>query len=274
MDTRAIGIWDSGLGGLTVVRAVAERLPGERLVYFGDSARVPYGTKSAQTVRRFARQNSEFLLTKGLKLMVVACNTASALALEELQELLDIPVIGVIEPGARAAAAATRTGIVGVIGTPGTIQSGAYNAALRECKGGLSVVSRECPLFVPLAEEGWLMHPATRLTAEEYLNPVKQAGVDTLVLGCTHYPVLRPLIGEVMGQDVRLVDSAEETAREVEARLDKLNLKSADESAAELECYVSDMPSRFRQAGELFLGRRIENVALVEYDKAKENPWQ
>ncbi|MBN2172402.1 MAG: glutamate racemase [Candidatus Krumholzibacteriota bacterium] len=265
MDERAIGIWDSGLGGLTVVRAMQARLPGERILYFGDTARVPYGTKGAETVRRFARQNSAFLLEKGVKLMVVACNTASAVALDDLAGRLPVPVVGVIAPGARAAAAATASGIVGVIGTPATIQSGAYAGALQAARGGLSVESRACPLFVPLVEEGWLDHPATRLIAGEYLAPLAASGVDTLVLGCTHYPLLAPLLAEIMGEGVRLVDSAAETAREVARRLAADGLLAPEGAAGGLECFVSDLPLRFRQVGELFLGRRIDAIQLVDF---------
>ena len=263
-DARPIGIWDSGLGGLTVARAVAARLPAERILYFGDTARVPYGTKGEETVRRFARENSAFLLERGVKLMVVACNTASALALSALAAELPVPVLGVIEPGAEAAVAATRSGIVGVIGTPATISSGAYAAALTGLRGGLSVESRACPLFVPLVEEGWLDHAATRLVAAEYLAPLKAAGVDTLVLGCTHYPLLGPLLQELMGVGVRLVDSAEETAKTVAARLAAAGALAPAGGGA-LECFVSDLPLRFRQVGERFLGRAIDSIQLVDF---------
>ena len=264
MSGASIGIWDSGLGGLTVVREIRRRLPAERLLYFGDTARVPYGTKSAGTVRRFARENSALLLERGVKMMVVACNTASSVALDDLRAELDLPVIGVIEPGARAAAASTRTGIVGVIGTPATVDSGAYVSALREIRGGLSVESRACPLFVPLVEEGWLDHAATRLVAEEYLAPLCAAGVDTLVLGCTHYPLLKPVLGEVMGAGVCLVDSAEETACEVERLLGERDLLADPEAGGGLEALVSDLHLRFRQVGELFLGEAIEDLRLVD----------
>ena len=264
MDNRPIGIWDSGLGGLTVVAEILRRLPGERLIYFGDTARVPYGTKGAETVRRFARENSRFLSEKGVKLMVVACNTASAVGLGGLEAALSLPVLGVIEPGAEAAAAATRSGIVGVIGTPATIASGAYTAALLARRGGLSVEARECPLFVPLVEEGWLDHPATRLIASEYLQPLIASGVDTLVLGCTHYPLLRPLIAELMGEGVSLVDSAEETARSVALLLGERDALAANGAAGGLECYVSDRALRFRQIGERFLGREIDTLELVD----------
>jgi glutamate racemase len=261
MDSRPIGIWDSGLGGLTVAREVAARLPAERILYFGDTARVPYGSKGEETVRRFARENSAFLLEQEVKLMVVACNTASALALSVLREELPVPVLGVIEPGAEAAVAATRSGIVGVIGTPATVASGAYSAALLGLRGGLSVEARACPLFVPLVEEGWLDHAATRLVAEEYLAPLKEAGVDTLVLGCTHYPLLSPLLTELMGDGVRLVDSAEETAKAVAGLLEAGDGLADGEGA--LNCFVSDLPLRFRQVGERFLGHGIDSVSLV-----------
>ena len=272
MDERAIGIWDSGLGGLTVVREILSLLPAERLIYFGDTARVPYGTKGAETVRRFARQNSRFLAGKGVKLMVEACNTASAVALDGLSDELGVPVLGVIAPGAKAAAGATKSGIVGVIGTPATIGSGAYTAALTALRGGLSVEAAACPLFVPLVEEGWLEHAATRLVAEEYLSPLKAAGVDTLVLGCTHYPLLRPLLGELMGGAVTLVDSAGETAGEVARVLAERELLAPAGGSGSLECFVSDLPLRFRQVGELFLGRGIENIELVDF--GEESAWQ
>lgn len=261
MDTRPIGIWDSGLGGLTVARQVAARLPAERILYFGDTARVPYGSKGEETVRRFARENSAFLLEREVKLMVVACNTASALALSVLRDELPVPVLGVIEPGAEAAVAATRSGIVGVIGTQATVASGAYSAAMMGLRGGLSVEAHACPLFVPFVEEGWTDHAATRLVAEEYLAPLKKAGVDTLVLGCTHYPLLSPLLAELMGEGVRLVDSAEETARSVAERL-TADDALAPEGEGALDCFVSDLPLRFRQVGERFLGRSIDSVSL------------
>jgi glutamate racemase len=268
MRDAAIGIWDSGLGGLTVVREVRRLLPRERILYFGDTARVPYGSKSAETVRRFARENSELLLSRGVKLMVVACNTASALSLDDLRSRYDLPVLGVIEPGAKAAATATKTGIVGVIGTPATVGSGAYTAALRSLRPGLSVEGRACPLFVPLVEEGWLAHPATKLAAEEYLAPLRDAGVDTLVLGCTHYPLLKPLLAEIMGDGVRLVDSAEETAREVARELESRNMLAPENSEGGLSAMVSDLPLRFRQVGELFLGEPIADLNLIDTKEA------
>lgn len=265
MSEAAIGVWDSGLGGLTVVREVMARLPDERIIYFGDTARVPYGNKGRETVRRFARQNSELLASRGVKAMVVACNTASAVAIDDLRERLGMPVLGVIEPGARAAAAATRSGIVGVIGTQATVGSGAYQSALTGLRGGLSVESNACPLFVPLVEEGWLDHPATRIVADEYLAPLSKAGIDTLVLGCTHYPLLKPLLTEML-PEVSLVDSAEETARELARMLEERGLLAPTGRAGGLNCFVSDLPLRFRQVGERFLGRSIDSIELLDFE--------
>ncbi|MDP6418584.1 MAG: glutamate racemase [Candidatus Krumholzibacteria bacterium] len=264
MKQEPIGIWDSGLGGLTVVREIRRRLPGEKLIYFGDTARVPYGIKGRDTVRRFARENTAFLVEQGVKALVVACNTASSLALDLLREEFSLPILGVIEPGARAAAEGTKNGIVGVIGTPATVDSAAYTAALKALRGGLSVSSRACPLFVPLVEEGWLDHPATRLVAREYLSPLMEAGVDTLVLGCTHYPLLQPLLQELMGEGVRLVDSAEELAGELSELLGSGELETSDSEQGSLEVFVSDLPLRFRQIGESFLGESIENLTLLD----------
>jgi len=207
-----IGVFDSGIGGLTVVHELIRQLPHESIVYFGDTARVPYGPKSPDTVRRYSREIAAYLTEQGVKAIVVACNTATAHALGTLRGELALPVVGVVEPGARAAVAATRTGRIGVIGTVGTIKSGAYERAICALSPTAQVVARACPLFVPLVEEGWVDHEATRLVAETYLEPLVKANVDTLVLGCTHYPLLKPLLRQVMGPDIRLIDSAEETA--------------------------------------------------------------
>jgi glutamate racemase len=208
-----IGIFDSGLGGLTVAHAIFERLPHESTIYFGDTARVPYGPKSPDTVRRYSLEIMRWLLEQGVKSIVVACNTSTAHALDSLQKESPVPVLGVIEPGARAAVAASSGQPIGVIGTAGTIKSGAYERAIRILAPEVEIASRACPLFVPLVEEGWLNHPATELVAEEYLAPVRGRNVTTLVLGCTHYPLLKPLLQEVIGVGVQLIDSAAETAR-------------------------------------------------------------
>src|SRR5438874_2914415 len=219
-----LGVFDSGIGGLTVARALFERLPQESVIYFGDTARVPYGPKSPDTVRRYSGEILAYLLQRGVKAVVVACNTSTAHALGFLQERSPVPVVGVIEPGARAAVAATRTGTIGVIGTAGTIASGAYERAIKALRADARVNSQPCPLFVPLVEEGWFEHPAAELIAREYLEPLRRAQVDVLVLGCTHYPLLKPLLARVMGPDVKLVDSAEETASAVSRELERLDL--------------------------------------------------
>lgn len=259
---RPIGVFDSGIGGLTVMHALMERLPSESLIYFGDTARVPYGPKSPETVTRFAFENVELLTGYAVKAVVVACNTATAHALPALQERFDLPVVGVVGPGARAAAAATRTGRVGVIGTHGTIGSRAYERSLEALRSDLVVTSRPCPLFVPLAEEGLLDHPATRMIADEYLAPFLDDGIDALILGCTHYPLLKPVIGAAMGEAVRLIDSAEETARETAGLLESEGLARAGGEASH-RYLVSDLPDRFLEVGRRFLGERIDGVEVV-----------
>ena len=259
-----IGIFDSGLGGLTVVREVMRQLPGERIIYFGDTARVPYGPKSPDTVRRYSREIAAFLTSQDVKAIVIACNTATAHALPTLRSELTIPVIGVVEPGARAAVAASRRRELGVIGTAGTIASGAYERAIRALAADAHIVARACPLFVPLVEEGWLDRDATRLIAREYLAPLKDAGVDTLVLGCTHYPLLKPMLSEVLGPDVVLIDSAEETASETAAVLATRGLLTndpGDRSAIGWHRFVvSDAPDHFLRLGQRFLGAPIDRV--------------
>jgi glutamate racemase len=257
-----VGIFDSGIGGLTVAHAVMRQLPHESVTYFGDTARVPYGPKSPDTVRRYSREIASFLVGEGVKALVVACNTATAHALPALRESLTIPVIGVIEPGARAALRATRNGHVGVIGTAGTIKSGAYERALRALEPSLRVTARACPLFVPLVEEGWVDHEATRLVAREYLAPILREEVDTLVLGCTHYPLLKHVIADVLGDDVRLIDSAEETARETALVLRDGCLTADAEASSTHRFIASDDPLMFLQLGQRFLGDAIESVEV------------
>src|SRR5207249_8015926 len=259
----AIGIFDSGVGGLTVLHALAETLPAERLFYLGDAGRHPYGTKSGETVARYSLENAEFLLEKGIKLLVVACNTASAVALDALRSRCRVPVVGVIEPGARAAAERTRNQRVGVIGTEATIASGAYTRALRALRPTLEIYTRPCPLLVPLAEEGWLDGPVPRGVAETYLATLRKSGIDTLILGCTHYPLLRPLIADVMGPGVTLVDSAEETARAAAALLAERQLARADGTGS-TSFFVTDVPDRFVRIGHRFLGARVESAVRVE----------
>jgi glutamate racemase len=258
----SIGVFDSGIGGLTVAKEVIRQLPHESVIYFGDTARVPYGPKSPDTVRRYSREIAAFLRDEGVKSIVIACNTATAHALSALREELDMPVLGVVEPGARAAVAATRGGHIGVIGTVGTIKSGAYERAIRALDPNVIITARACPLFVPLVEEGWTDHDATRLIAREYLEPLLAANVDTLVLGCTHYPLLKPLLRDVLGPDVRLIDSAEETAAETARTLDAAHLSASASADPRYRFIASDDPLQFLQLGQRFLGGTIEGVEI------------
>jgi glutamate racemase len=263
---RPIGVFDSGMGGLTVLREIVAALPAESTIYFGDTARVPYGGKSAETVQRYAREAAAYLLGRDVKMIVVACNTATAHAYDLLAHQLQVPVVGVIEPGARACVEATRTGRIGVIGTTGTIASGAYDFAVRRRLPGARVYAQPCPLFVPLVEEGWVDHPAARLIADEYLRPLREIDVDVVVLGCTHYPLLRPLIGEVLGPSITLVDSAREAARDVARILDERALRRSDGAPATHHFVASDSPARFREVGRRFVGELIGDVELVDVD--------
>ncbi|UCB51633.1 MAG: glutamate racemase [Candidatus Zixiibacteriota bacterium] len=261
-----IGMFDSGIGGLTVAKKIFELLPHENVIYFGDTARYPYGPRSKRIVRNFSFQNTDFLLLKRVKLVVVACNTASAVALDVLRKRYDIPMIGVVEPGARGALKATRNGRIGVIGTVGTINSGAYQKAILRLDPGLTVCASPCPLFASLVEEGYINKEATRLIAHEYLDPLLRKKVDTLVLGCTHYPLLKSVISKVMGKGTRLIDSAEETAREVKSFLEGSALLRNAKQRSFRKFYVSDVPDRFVQVGEKFLRAKIKEVKRVDID--------
>lgn len=255
-----IGVFDSGIGGLTVVHALMRRLPHESIVYFGDTARVPYGNKGPETVQRYSREIADFLESQGVKAIVVACNTATAHALPMLRAERTLPVIGVVEPGARAAVAATRSGAIGVIGTLGTVKSGAYDRAIHALHPDARVAGQACPLFVPLVEEGWTDRAATRLVADEYLEPLVHAHVDTVVLGCTHYPLLKPLLHELLGPTVRLIDSAEETAAETARVLHDRGLEAPAGAVPVHRFFCSDEPSRFLALGQRFLGSAIDRV--------------
>ncbi len=260
-----LGIFDSGIGGLTVLKEVRRELPGEDLVYFGDTARVPYGTKSKETITKFSIDNVRFLQGFGVKMVIVACNTASSLSLEAMREKFPLPIIGVIEPGARAALARTRNGRIGVIGTKATIGSGAYEAWLKRLDASVKVFSAACPLFVPFVEEGWLDGDVVTRVARTYLEDLKSFKIDTLILGCTHYPLLARTIQKMLPK-VKLVNSAEETACEARRVLKGLALASPDRRASNLKFYVSDEPEQFRTLGERFLGRSIAAVAKVGWD--------
>lgn len=264
-----IGVFDSGVGGLTVARELMRQLPGESILYVGDTARVPYGPKSPETVRRYSRDIAAYLLDQGAKVVVIACNTATAHALAALRAELPVPVVGVVEPGARAALAANghpahRPRRVGVIGTAGTVRSGAYEHAIRALAPDTEVIAQACPLFVPFVEEGWLDHDATRLVAHEYLGPMRDRRVDTLVLGCTHYPLLKPLLAEVVGPDVRLIDSAEETAAEAGSVLAAANLRAPAGGAPPHHRFVvTDAAEQFSRTAAHFLGAPLEHVETL-----------
>jgi len=265
LDQQApIGIFDSGIGGLTVVSAIRKHLPNESLVYLGDTARVPYGTKSAETVVRYANECADFLLGRGVKAIVVACNTASAYALDDLTRRLNVPVLGVIEPGARAALAASSNKVVGVVGTQGTVQSNAYGKALKSIDENVRVVSRACPLFVPLVEEGWVDNEVAAAAVKRYLNGIGDEGVDALVLGCTHYPLLANTIREQLGPGITLVDSAETTAGELMRLLEARECKSNGDRESSCRFYVTDLPARFETIARRFLGEDLPAVTRVD----------
>jgi glutamate racemase len=260
-----IGVFDSGVGGLTVVRALMERLPFESIHYFGDTARVPYGVKSVQTIAHYTTQIAEFLLEKHVKLLVIACNTMAAVAAQVVRDLSPTPVLDVIEAGALASLDASKSHRIGVIGTPTTINSNAYARAIHTINPDARLISQACPLFVPLVEEGWLDHPVTRMTAQEYLKPVLAEHIDSLVLGCTHYPLLKPLLQEVAGPGVNLVDSADAMAEQAATLLTRLNLHNPDRTPPDYHFWVTDVPLRFQTIGERFLGRTLNNVHVVAW---------
>lgn len=265
-NSNPIGIFDSGVGGLTVVKKIVSLLPNENIIYFGDTARVPYGTKSNDTVIEYAFQDANFLLNKNVKIIVVACNTASSIALKALQDKLSIPVIGMIEPGTKLALQKTKSGRIGIIGTNATINNKAYSTELLILDPKLKVYEKACPLFVPLAEEGLINHPATRLIAEEYLSELKVDDIDTLVLGCTHYPILAKVIQKVIGNKVELIDSGTAASFVVKDYLEGQGLLNKSNNIGLSEFYVSDLPKRFKEIAERFLGRSLEHVHKIDLD--------
>lgn len=264
-----IGVFDSGVGGLTVVREIMRQMPEERLVYFGDTARVPYGTKSKDTIVRYTRQNIRFLMTQNVKAIVIACNTATAFALETVEKELDIPVIGVIHAGAKTAVEATRNGKIGIIGTEGTIRSGVYTKVMEEMKGGLEVIGKPCPLFVPLVEEGLLHDSVTDEIASRYLSELKGKFIDTLVLGCTHYPLLRSTVGRVMGPEVTLVNPAYETALELKQVLRESQLlnEEDDSSQDKYRFYVSDLAEKFTNFASSILPDQVKQTKKINIEE-------
>lgn len=265
MEKRAIGVFDSGLGGLTVVKELRKLLPNEKIVYFGDTARVPYGSKSKKSVIKYSKEITEFLKTKDIKILVIACNTASAMAIEEVRKIVEIPVIGVIKAGSRRAVKTTVTGKIGVIGTRGTVNSNTYKKEIQDIEKETEVYQKACPLFVPLIEEGMLTDIVTFEMANRYLTELKDK-VDTLVLGCTHYPLIKTALKKVVGDEIILIDSAEETAIEVRENLYSKRMLRTD-GGNESEFYVSDAKEKFAEIGEIFLGEKIKHIETIDIEK-------
>lgn len=267
MNTQSpIGVFDSGVGGLTVVKEIMRQLPGESMVYFGDTARVPYGSKSKKTVLKYSRQIVKFLQTKEVKAIVVACNTASALALPEIKQEIDIPIIGVVEPGAKMAAESTKTNNIGIIGTESTIKSGIYSKFLRNINPDITVVARACPLFVPLVEEGLLEDRITDDVIGRYLHELKEYGIDSLILGCTHYPLIRNAISRYMGPEVNLINPAYETAKSLKVMLTEQKLLNQSGEQAHYEYYVSDGVDKFRTFAAQVLPCDVEQTMVIDIE--------
>lgn len=264
--SKPIGIFDSGIGGLTVLKEICRKLPHESTVYLGDTARVPYGIRSPETVTRYSFENTRFLFSKEVKMIVVACNTASSVSLEAIRSSVPVPFVGVIEPGAKAAVAATENRKIGIIGTEATIKSNAYARAIMNIDNSIEVFGIACPLFVPLVEEGWTEGKIAEMIAQEYLQEIKRKGIDTLVLGCTHYPLLKGILAAVMGGSVKLIDSAIETGREIETILGNLSLLNTSGGNSIREFFVTDSPEKFKIIGERFLGEHIQHIKKIELE--------
>lgn len=264
MNNRPIGVFDSGLGGLTVLKEIMKIIPNENIVYFGDTARVPYGPRSKETIIKYTFQAIDFLISKNVKAIVIACNTATARALKEANEKYNIPIIGVIKAGAKTAVYTTKNKTVGIIGTDGTIRSKAYNAEISKLDPEIKIVDKSCPLFVPIVEEGWANTDIASLTAKRYLDDLMKEGIDSLVLGCTHYPLLKRTIGEIVGEKVTLVNPAKETAKDLKSILDKNNMLREDiGEEPKYEYYVSDIPEKFAAIAEEFLKKEIDDIKNV-----------
>lgn len=270
LSNSPIGIFDSGVGGLTVAREIMRQLPQEKLVYFGDTARVPYGSKSQTTIIRYTRQIIRFLQSKNVKAIVVACNTASAFALEEVADEIDIPIIGVVKPGANIAAKTTKNNKIGVIGTAGTIDSKLYTKIIHQSNKKAQVLGKACPLFVPLVEEGWLNDPVTIEVAKRYLAPLMDSGIDTLIMGCTHYPLLRTTIQEIVGDGVQLINPAYETTKELYKLLNETNLiRNGNELMLgnQYEFYVSDAADKFMRFADSILPYDVDSTKLISIEE-------
>ncbi len=262
-SNNAIGVFDSGLGGLTVVKELIKLLPNEDIIYFGDTARVPYGTKSKEAIVRFSRENTKVLLEHKVKMIVVACNSSSSYALAALKKEFNVPIVGVIRPGAKKAVETSRNNKIGVIATSATVTSLEYEKNIKRYSKKAKVVSRACPLFVPLAEEGWADKVVTLTIAKKYLAPLKRSDIDTLILGCTHYPLLKKAIQQAAGKKVTLVDSAKEVAEEVKNALAKLGKQKISKRKARYQFLISDRPQAFKKLAKNFLGRDIKNIVKV-----------
>jgi glutamate racemase len=262
-NNRPIGVFDSGIGGLTVLKEIMNILPKENTIYLGDTARVPYGIRSPETVIKYSFENTKFLFSRDIKLLVIACNTASSISLDAIKDSIAIPVIGVIEPGAKAAVRATRKKRVGIIGTDATITSDAYTNVIKSLDERIKVFGLPCPLFVPLVEEGWTEGDIATLVARRYLKTMQKRDIDTLVLGCTHYPLLRTVISKVMGRGVRLIDSAVETSHEIKKTLEALKIMRKKKERPVREFYVTDSPEKFLKIGERFLEKKIEHIKKI-----------
>ena len=263
MDNRPIGVFDSGIGGLTVVDALAKSMPNESILYVGDTARVPYGNKSRLRIKEFASEITEWLVNQNAKMIVVACNTVSSLALNYIKSKFDLPIIGVIEPGIHSAVAVTKNNRICVLGTNATIKSDAYGEGLRLVNNQIFVVSQACPLFVPLVEEGWVSGTIPTVIATTYLEPIKRSNVDTLILGCTHYPLLKSIIVKVLGSDISLIDSGEATAAVVNSVLNKNNIVS-NANTGEIYCYVTDSPDSFETLAGRFVNVNMSDITHVD----------
>lgn len=266
MDNRPIGVFDSGIGGLTVFKEVVEQLPGEDIIYFGDTARIPYGTRSKETVIKYVIQSINFLMTKDIKAIVIGCNTASALALDEAQKAFDIPIIGVVDPGARASVNSTQNNTIGVIGTDGTINSNSYQKTIRSMLPTAEIIGVSCPLFVPIVEEGWENSDVAHVAAKKYLLELKEHNIDTLILGCTHYPALRYTISKVMGPGVKLVNPAYETAKLIKNVLKEKYILNEKIDGGVYKYYVSDDPEKFKRVGGNIIRKQISLVEKVNVE--------
>lgn len=259
-----IGVFDSGIGGLTVAKSVFKLLPNENIIYLGDTARLPYGTKSKETVILYSIECLKFLLKQRVKLIVIACNTSSAISVPFLSKITSIPVIGVIEPGATAATQVTKNHKIGVIGTRATISSGAYQKQIKKLDKKAKVFSQNCSLFVQMAEDGWIDNKIAELTAKEYLSGLKKSGIDTMIMGCTHYPILRNTIQKTVGKSIKLIDPGEETAEEVKSTLFSKNLLNKQKKVGYHKFYVTDFPVNFKEISERFLGKKIKEVKKIK----------